>query len=69
MAHDTHIDLQQTVAALRQQLEARRAERDETLARVEVADVRAAAETPQSRLSIRAGSRTIGSHADYDAII
>ena len=33
MADDTHIDLRQTVAALRQQLEARTAERDEALAR------------------------------------
>ena len=33
MADDTHIDLRQTVAALRQQLEARTAERDEGLAR------------------------------------
>src|SRR5215469_14055469 len=33
MPDDTHIDLQQTVAALRQELEATRAERNEALAR------------------------------------
>jgi len=33
MTDDTHIDLRQTVAELRQQLEARTAERDEGLAR------------------------------------
>jgi hypothetical protein len=32
MTDDTHIDLRQTVAELRQQLEARTAERDEGLA-------------------------------------